>query len=93
MVLHAKGTSPRQFKALNGIIVKVKVTDTSIFWQTLLIHREAVILNGDLNFPRGEVLHRVISAAVSEFELVGLAAHHLAQDLVTKTDSKHGESS
>ena len=50
-------------------------------------HREAVVLAGDLDAAGGEVLDRVVGAAVAERQLVGLQADRAAQQLVAEADA------
>ena len=56
--------------------------------EQLRVDAEAVVLRGDLDLPRLEVLHRVVRAAVAELELVGLAAAGEAEDLVAEADAE-----
>src|ERR1039457_6914159 len=52
-------------------------------------HREAVIVAGDLHLAGGQVLDRLVHAAVPEPELVGPQAESPAQDLAAQADAKH----
>jgi hypothetical protein len=54
------------------------------------VHRESVILGGDLDAPGGEILHGVIGPMVAELELVGAAAGGESQDLVAEADPEDG---
>ena len=53
------------------------------------IDRKPVILRRDFNLAGRQLLHRVVRAAMAEFQLVGLAAHRQAQDLMTEADAEH----
>src|SRR6266571_586608 len=52
--------------------------------------REAVVLRGDLDPPRGQILDRVVGATVAERQLERLEAHRAAQKLVAEADTKNG---
>ncbi len=52
-------------------------------------HREAVIVAGDLHLAGGQVLDRLVHAAMAEPELVGAQAEGPAQDLAAQADAKH----
>ena len=53
-------------------------------------HREAVVLRGDLDLARLQVLDRVVGAAVAERQLERLQAHRSTEQLVTEADPPHG---
>jgi hypothetical protein len=48
-----------------------------------------MVLRGDLDLARREVLDRVVGAAVAERELVRRPAHAHGQHLVTEADAEH----
>ena len=52
-------------------------------------HGEAVVLRGDGDAAGGEVLDRVVGAAVPERELEGLQAGRAREQLVAEADSEH----
>ena len=52
------------------------------------IDREAVIVRGDFDALRKLVEHRMIGAAMSELQLVGLAAAGEAENLVAEADAE-----
>ena len=58
--------------------------------QVVFGHGEAVILRGDFDAARFQVLHRLIGAAVAELELEGLGAAGQRQQLVPQADAEHG---
>src|SRR5690242_4227362 len=53
-------------------------------------HREPVVLGGDVDPPRAQVLDRMVRAAVAERELEGLEADRATEQLVAEADSDHG---
>ena len=53
-------------------------------------HREAVVLGGDLDPARLQVLDRVVRAAVAERELERLEADRAAEQLVAEADAEDG---
>ena len=50
------------------------------------VHREAVVVRGDLHAARGHVLHRLVDAAVAVIQLVGAVAEGAAEELVAEAD-------
>ena len=52
------------------------------------IDREAVIVRGDLDSLRELIDHRMIRAAMAEFQLVSLAAEREPEDLVAEADAE-----
>jgi hypothetical protein len=48
-----------------------------------------VVLRRDLDLAGREVDHRLVAAVVAELHLVGLAAEHVAEDLVAEADAEH----
>src|SRR5712692_741523 len=78
--------------ALGGAVVEVHMGfDEPGLLHRLRVHAEAVVLRGDLDAPRLEVLHRVIGAVMAELELVGAAPEGQAQDLVAEADAEDGQ--
>ena len=56
--------------------------------QRLLVDREAVVLRGDFDRARFEILHRLIRAAMAELELERLRAAGQAEQLVAQADAE-----
>src|SRR4051794_38651196 len=54
------------------------------------LDREAVVLRGDVDPPRRQLLDRVVGAAVAEGELEGLQADRTAEQLVAEADAEDG---
>src|SRR5215467_216995 len=48
-----------------------------------------MILGGDFDSARGEILDRLVGAVMAEGELVGATAQGQAHELMTKTDAKY----
>ena len=65
------------------------VRSTSFTIERIGIHRESVIVRGNLHLLGDAVQHRMIRAAVSELELVGFAAERQAQNLMAQADAEH----
>src|SRR6266498_3417677 len=74
--------------ALNRAVVQVQMGHFDRVRQAVGIDREAVVLGGDLDLLRGQVHHRLIAAAVAEFELVRLAAKRQGQELMPEADAE-----
>ena len=56
------------------------------------IHREAVIVRGDGDPARGDILHGLVDSPVPEAQLVGPKSEGPAQHLVPEADSEHRSS-
>ena len=56
----------------------------------LLIHGITVVLTGHLDLAGCQILHRMISAPVTELQLVGLCPVGQSQQLVAQADPEHG---
>src|SRR5207237_6301206 len=88
MVLHAEHRFRLVTQTLDGAVVQIDVRDGDIRWQRLRVDREAVILRGDLDLARFQLLHRVVCAPMTELQLVGLAAQRQRKDLMPETDAE-----
>src|SRR5258707_9235388 len=88
MVLHAKDRFGSVVHPFQRLIVEVDAVHHYFFWQRLRIDRESVVLRGDLDPARFEILHGLITATMTEFELERFSAERLSQDLVPQTYSK-----
>src|SRR5262249_6556196 len=91
VVLHAKSAEVGDLQALARDVVEVRVGALRADRERVEIDAEAVVLRGDLDAPGGEVLHRLVRAAVAEFELVGLAAEGQGEELVAEADAEDGD--
>src|SRR5262249_38301602 len=60
--------------------------DTTLCFQRLLIDCEAVILTSDLDPSRVEILYRLVSTSVAEFQFVSGRADRTTQELMAKAD-------
>lgn len=57
---------------LYGSVVEVDVGQLDLFVRDRGdIHREAVVLCGDLDLPGRQILDRLVAAVMSELELIG----------------------
>ena len=77
MILHTKNRFGFVTESLNGLVVEVDSIHHDITGQGFRVNRETVILGGDFHPPGFEVLHRLIAAAMTEFQFVGPAAENL----------------
>src|SRR3954452_5357531 len=104
VVLDGRALDLQQLEALHRAVVEVDVSQGRGAEVGLPAHRlvglhapapvggadrEAVVLRGDLDLARAQVLDRVVGAAVAEGELVGLQADALAQQLMAQADAPH----
>src|SRR5229473_1136433 len=85
---HRLATVPESFQRL---IVQVDVRQVHFTMvERIGIHREAVIVRGDLHLLRHLIQHGMIRAAVPELQLVSFAAHRETKNLMTKANAEDG---
>src|SRR5947207_14114884 len=89
MVLHTKNRFGFVAHAFDGLIIEIDAIDRNAGGQRLWIHCEALILGSDLDLARFEIFHRLIAAAMAEFQFEGLPAKSLAENLVTEANSEN----
>src|SRR5215203_2794216 len=95
VVLHAAGRDVEQAEALDGAVVEVHVGQLGLAEvglearARLAADREAVVLRGDRDALRAQVLDRVVGAAVAEGELERLEADGAGEQLVAEADAEH----
>src|SRR5665811_1428008 len=91
MVLHAEDRLAAVAEAFERPIVQIDVGDFDLAQvERIRVHGEAVIVRGDLHASGELIAHRMVGAAMSEFELVGLAAEGEAEQLVAQADAEDG---
>ncbi len=79
VVLHAEDRVVAVAETFQRLVVQVDVGDLDLVEvERIRIHREAVIVGGDLHLLGDLVAHRMVGAAVAELQLVGLAAQRQA---------------
>src|ERR1041385_685845 len=86
MVLNAENRLRFVTHPFDGLIVQIDTINTDLRWQRFRIDGEAVILRSDLDAAGGEILHRLIGAAMTELEFEGFPSQGLAEDLVAQTN-------
>lgn len=59
-------------------------------FETVLVNGKGVILRGDFDFTGNYVPDRVISSAVTEFQLIALGSVGQTDDLMPETDAENG---
>ncbi len=97
VVLHAARGDVEQPDALDRPVVEVHVRELRLPevglqpLPGLAAHREAVVLRGDGDAARAQVLDRVVAAAVAERELERLEADGPGEQLVAEADAEHGQ--
>ena len=90
MILHTEYTVSLTFHAFDGIIQKIDMGDGQISpLQAFGIYSVGMVLRGDFDFICCQIPHRVVSAPVSEFQLIGFAAIGQRNDLMPQTDAKN----
>src|SRR6185369_11743228 len=90
MILHAEQRERTVTEPFVGAIVQIDVRDLNIgSVQRIWIDREAMILRRNLNRIRPQILYGVVSAAVSELQLIRLPSQRVSEQLVTQTNPKY----
>src|SRR5919112_6031945 len=95
VVLHAAGGHVEQADALDRAVVEVHVRELGLAevglqpLPGLTAHREAVVLRGDRDPARAQVLDRVVAATVAERELERLQPDRLGEQLVAEAYPEH----
>ena len=74
--------------ASHGTVIKMPVGDFEICRQSFFHHRIAVILRGDQDATRTQIMHRLIGSAMSEFQFEGLGTKGEREDLMSEADTK-----
>ena len=83
MILHAEQGERLVAEPLERVVVQVNVGQLNIVGvDGIRVHGEIVIVRGDFNFAGGIVANGVITAMMTELELVGLAAESETAKLV-----------
>ena len=92
MVLHRENPVGGALHALGRAIEQVDVRQRKPrAGERIDIHGVAVVLARDFEFPRHEILHRVVGAAVAELHLEGPGAVGQRNQLVAHADSEDGQ--
>src|SRR4051794_936287 len=86
MVLDAKDRQLAMSHAFDGAVVQIDVGDFHLFRQRVRIHSEPMILRRDRDLARPQILHRLIPAAMPEFQLEGPSAHGEPKNLMAKAN-------
>src|SRR5271155_2334022 len=59
-------------------------------WKRFKVNAKAMILRGDLDAARGEILYGLVGPSMTELELVGLRSERSGQELVTEANAENG---
>ena len=74
-------------KSLQRLIVQVHMSELDLaIVQRLRIHGKTVVMRGDLDLSRNQVLDRLVPSSMPELELIGLPPQGQPQELVAQTD-------
>ena len=75
MILHGKHTVLFAEKSLHGLVQDIDMGNgKTCSGQTVRLYRVAVILAGDLDPARAEILYRMSAAPMAELQLLGLCS-------------------
>src|SRR5258708_33787154 len=78
-------------EAFQGLVVEIDVGELDVVLaEGVGIDREAVVLGRDLDPAVAQILDRMIAAAVSELQFVGLSAEGQAEELMAEADTEDG---
>ena len=92
VVLDGEGRLVFAAESLVRIVVEVQMSQLDLFFfKRIGVYAEAMVLAGDFNLSRFEVLNRVIGTSVAELELVGPGAERQGENLVTEAYSEDGD--
>ena len=90
VVLDGEGGLVFAADAFVRVVVEVQMRQLNLFFfERVHIHAEAVILAGDFDFARLEVLDGVIGTSVAELELVCFGAERQSENLVAEADAEY----
>ena len=91
MILHAEQRQVAVPQAFQSRIVQIHVREFDFaIWQRIRIDGEVMVVRRDLDLPRCQLLHRMISAVMSKLELKSFPAEGDAGELMSETDAKDG---
>ena len=76
-------------ETFDSVVIQIDMRDLAIGRERISIHREAVILRGDFDAPRGQVLHGLIASVMPKGQFVSSGAERKPHQLMAKTDSKN----
>ena len=90
MILDAEKRERAVAHAFVGVIVQIHVRDFDVARrERFRVDAEAVILRGDFDFLRAQILHRMIRAMMAEFQFECLAAERQAAELMAEADAEN----
>ena len=91
VVLHAERRVVAVTETFERLVVEVHVSEFDVeAFERIGIDREAMIVRGDLDLLRELIEHRVVGAAMSEFQLVGFTASGKTHELMAEADAEDG---
>ena len=90
MILHAKERQRAMAKTFKRIVVQVDMRQIHLaLLERVRIDGKVMVVRGDLDFARLRMLHRMVAAMMSKFQLVGLAAKRKTNQLMSQTNAEH----
>ena len=89
MILHAKNRLGLVAHPFHGLIVEIDPVHAHLRRQRLGSTANPWFCEVISTLPASQVLHRLVAAAMAEFQLERLAAKSLAQNLVPQADPKN----
>ena len=88
MILHAEDRQLAMPHSFDRSVVQIDVRDFDFLRQRFGIDRKTVILRSDRYFPAAQIFHRLIAAAMPEFQFESAAAKREAEHLMPETNAE-----
>src|SRR5262245_48301265 len=88
MILHTEDGQFLVAHSLHGAVVQIDVSYFHIRGQRIRVDGESMILRSDGHFAGAQILYRLVSAAMAEFQFEGRSAERETKNLMTETDSE-----
>ena len=92
MILHAENRLGFVAQTFDRLVVEIDAIDGDRRRQTFAVHRKTVILRRDFHFAGFQIFHRLIAAAMTEFQFESFSAERLAENLMPETNPKNRNS-
>ena len=89
MVLHRERRPVGAGDPLVGAVEQRHMRHLRVRRQRVRIHRETMVLAGDLHLPGRQILHRLVGAAMAALQLVCLRTQRQGQQLMAEADAEH----
>src|SRR5258706_4935525 len=90
VILHAKDRQRAMAESFDGVVVEIQMRHHAAFgFQRFSLDRKTMVLAGDFHATGIQILYRLISAAMAEFQLECVGSDRPSQQLVPKADAEN----